>query len=448
MKDIPLFSSKTQKSIAKQVLIGFAAIILVGSIILSLPRMTVSGDISYIDALFTSTSAICVTGLIVQDTPTYFTDLGKIIILLFIQIGGLGIMTIGSIFGLMLGRKIHVRDKFYLHSSFGSKHTFSAGKFFMLIAGITFAIEFIGFLIMALIFYFKYSYTIPGSMSASLFHTISAFNNAGFALYSNSLEAFGYDISLNLLFMILIFLGGIGFPVISEIITYRRIRRFSLHAKIVLYTSAFLIAAGAIMFFLMEFNNPQTLGGRPLYFQIFTSLFQSVTARTAGFNTTSIVSLNPSTLFLLSLLMFVGASPGGTGGGIKTTTFITVTAAGFSSIRGRNSVNLFKRRLPDSAIYRALTLTLTAIALVIFSTIGLLVFENCSFRDALFEAISAFGTVGLTTGITGSLTLPSKIILILSMFIGRIGISTLSVAIAFRSSVSKISYPEDTITIG
>jgi trk system potassium uptake protein len=448
MKDIPLFSSKTQKSIAKRVFTAFAAIILVGSIILSLPRMTVSGDISYIDALFTSTSAICVTGLIVQDTASYFTDLGKIIILLFIQIGGLGIMTIGSIFGLMLGRKIHVRDKFYLQSSFGSKHTFSAGKFFMLIAGITFAIEFIGFLIMASIFYFQYSYTILGSMSASLFHTISAFNNAGFALYSNSLEAFGYDISLNLLFIVLIFLGGIGFPVISEIITYRRIRRFSLHAKIVLYTSAFLVGAGAIMFFVMEFNNPQTLGGKPLYFQIFTSLFQSVTARTAGFNTISIAALNPSTLFFLSLLMFIGASPGGTGGGIKTTTFVTVTAAGVSSIRGRSSVNLLKRRLPDSAIYRALTLTLTALVLIILSTIGLLVFEKCSLKDALFEAISAFGTVGLTTGITGSLTLPSKIILILSMFIGRIGISTLSVAIAVRSSISKISYPEDTITIG
>ena len=448
MKDIPLFSSKTQKSIAKQVLIGFAATILAGSIILSLPHMTVGGDITYIDALFTSTSAICVTGLIVQDTPTYFTELGKIIILLFIQIGGLGIMTIGSIFGLMLGRKIHIRDKFYLHSSFGSKHPFSAGKFFMLIAAITFSIEFTGFLIMTVIFYFKYSYTILGSMSASLFHTISAFNNAGFALYSNSLEAFGYDIPLNLVFMALIFLGGIGFPVISEIITYRRIKHFSLHAKIVLYTSAFLIAAGAIMFFLMEFKNPQTIGDRPLYVQILTSFFQSVTARTAGFNTTSIASLNPSTLFLLSLLMFIGASPGSTGGGIKTTTFVTVTAAGLSSIRGRNSVNLFRRRLPDSAIYRALTLTLTAIVLVIFSTIGLLVFEKCSFGAALFEAISAFGTVGLSTGITGSLTLGGKIILILCMFIGRIGISTMSIAIAFRGSVSRISYPEDTITIG
>lgn len=448
MKDIPLFSSKTQKSIAKQVFVGFAAVILIGSIILSLPHMTQGEDISYIDALFTSTSAICITGLVVQDISTYFSELGKIVILLFIQIGGLGIMTIGSIFGLMLGRKIRVRDKFYLHSSFGSKHPFSAGKFFMLIAGITFSIEFIGFLIMSAIFYFKYFHTLSGAMSSSLFHTISAFNNAGFSLYANSLETFAGDIPLNLLFMILIFLGGIGFPVISEIITYRRVRHFSLHAKVVLYSSAFLILAGAVMFFLMEFNNPLSIGDKPLYVKIFSSLFQSVTARTAGFNTTRISALNPSTLFLLLLLMFIGASPGGTGGGIKTTTFVTVTAASFSSIRGRSGVNLLKRRLPDSAIYRALTLTLTAIVIIIFSTIGILIFEECSLKDAIFESISAFGTVGLSTGITGSLSLPSKIILILSMFIGRIGIITLSVAIAIKSSINKMTYPEDKITIG
>lgn len=448
MKDLPLFSSKTQKSIAKQVLFGFAIIIIAGSIILSLPLMTQDRYISYIDALFTSTSAICVTGLVVQDTGAYFSEFGKIIILLFIQIGGLGIMTIGSIFGLMLGRKIQLRDKFYLHSSFGSKHPFSAGKFFMLIAGITFSIEFIGFIVISIVLYFKYSHTLPGAMSSGLFHAISAFNNAGFSLYSNSLANFAGDIPLNLIFMILIFLGGIGFPVISEIITYRRVRQFSLHAKIVLYTSAFLILAGAVIFFLMEFNNPLSIGDRPIYSKIFISFFQSVSTRTAGFNTTGVSALNPSTLFFMSMLMFIGASPGGTGGGIKTTTFVTVTAAGLSSIRGRNGVNLFKRRLPDSAIYRALTLTITAIAIIILSTIGLLIFEKCSFKDALFEAISAFGTVGLSTGITGSLSLPSKIILILSMFIGRIGIITLSMAIAIRSSIHKISYPEDTITIG
>ena len=448
MKDISLFSSKTQNKIAKQVLLGFIGIILIGSFILMLPQMTQSENISYIDALFTSVSSICVTGLIVQDTPTYFSDLGKTIILIFIQIGGLGIMTVGSVFGLILGRKIHIRDKFYLSTSFGNKQHFSAGKFFMVIVGTTLTIEFIGFIIMTAIFYFKYSYPLNSSMTSSVFHTISAFNNAGFSLYSNSLEAFGHDIPINLLFMVLIILGGLGFPVFSEILTYKRIRHFSLHAKVVMAMSAFLIVAGAIMFFLLEFKNPQTIGNEPVSVKILASFFQSVSARTAGFNTTRIALLNPATLFFLTLLMFIGASPGGTGGGIRTTTFVAVTAGAISSIRGRSVVTLFKRRVSNSLIYRALTLVLTAIVFIIIITIGLLVSENFSFKDVLFEAISAFGTVGLSTGITSQLSVTGKAILILGMFIGRIGISTLSVAIAIRSTANKITYPEESITLG
>ncbi len=448
MKDIPLFSSKTQNRIAQQVMLGFVAVILLGSAILMLPQMTQGENISYIDALFTSTSAICVTGLIVQDTPTYFSDLGKIIILVFIQIGGLGIMTVGSVFGLILGRKIHIRDKFYLNTSFGNKQHFSAGKFFMVIAGATLAIEFIGFIIMAAIFYFKYSYPLSSSMTFSIFHTISAFNNAGFSLYSNSLEVFSYDIPLNLLFMSLIILGGLGFPVLSEIITFRRIRRFSLHAKVVMTMSAFLIVAGAVIFFLLEFRNPDSIGNDPVFIRILSSFFQSVSARTAGFNTTRIAMLNPATLFFLTILMFIGASPGGTGGGIKTTTFVAVSAGALSSIRGRSEVTLLKRRLSTPLIYRSLTLVLSAIVLIIIITIGLLIFEKLSFKDAIFEAISAFGTVGLSTGITSQLSAAGKAILILGMFIGRIGISTLSVAIAIRSTVNKITYPEETITLG
>ncbi len=448
MKDIPLFSSKTQIRIAQQVLIGFLAVILLGSIVLKLPQMTQGGDISYIDALFTSVSSICVTGLIVQDTPTFFSDLGKIIILIFIQIGGLGIMTVGSVFGLILGRKIHIRDKFYLSTNFGNKHHFSAGKFFAVIVGTTLAIESIGFIIMAAILYFKHSYPLGSSMTFSAFHTISAFNNAGFSLYSNSLEAFSSDIPLNLLFMALIILGGLGFPVISEILTYKRIRRFSLHAKVVMTVSAILIAIGAIVFFLLEFKNPGSIGNEPVSTKILTSFFQSVSARTAGFNTTRISMLNPATLFFLTILMFIGASPGGTGGGIRTTTFVVVTAGALSSLRGRREVTLFRRRISSSLIYRSLTLTLSAIVLIIVITIGLLIFEKISFKDAIFEAISAFGTVGLSTGITSQLSVYGKVILILGMFIGRIGIITLSVAIAIRSTANKMAYPEESITIG
>jgi trk system potassium uptake protein TrkH len=448
MKDIPLFSSRTQNKIAKQVLLGFVIAIILGSLFLLIPQMTQSGKISYIDAVFTSTSAICVTGLIVQDTPTYFTDLGKIVILILIQIGGLGIMTIGSIFGLILGRKIHIRDKFYINTSFGSKQPFSAPKFFMVIAGTTFTIEFIAFIIMTAIFYLKHLYPLKTSMTFSLFHTVSAFNNAGFSLFSNSLESFSSDIPLNLVFMTLIVLGGIGFPVISEIITFRRIRRFSLHTKVVMITTASLILAGAVMFFLLEFKNPESIANKSISTKILTSFFQSITARTAGFNTMSISRLNPATAFFLTLLMFIGASPGGTGGGIKTTTFAAVTAGGLSSIRGRSEVTLLKRKLPSSLIHRALTLTIAAITLIIISTIGILVFDKYSLKEVLFEVISAFGTVGLSTGITPALSIPSKIILILTMFIGRIGISTLSLAIAIRSIVNKMAYPEETITIG
>ncbi|MFA5015748.1 MAG: TrkH family potassium uptake protein [Actinomycetota bacterium] len=448
MKDIPLFSSKTQNKIAKQVFLGFVIAIILGSLLLMIPKMTQSGRISYIDALFTSTSAVCVTGLIVQSTPTYFTDLGKIVILILIQIGGLGIMTIGSIFGLILGRKIHIRDKFYINTSFGSKQPFSASKFFIVIAGTTFTIEFIGFIIMTLIFYFKHAFPFKTSMTFSLFHTISAFNNAGFSLLSNSFESFSSDIPLNLILMALIVLGGIGFPVISEIITFRRIRHFSLHAKVVMTATAILILIGAIMFFTLEFNNPESIANVPLSTKILASFFQSITARTAGFNTMKISMLNPATIFILILLMFIGASPGGTGGGIKTTTFAAVAASGLSSIRGRSEVTLFKRKLPSSVVHRALIVTIVAAVLVIISTIGILAFEKYSLKEVLFEVVSAFGTVGLSTGITPQLSLASKIILILTMFIGRIGIITLSLAIAIRGIVNKIAYPEETITIG
>lgn len=447
MKEIPLFSSRTQNKIARQVLLGFIITILIGSFLLLIPHMTQGGKISYIDAVFTSTSAICVTGLIVQDTPTYFTDLGKILILIMIQIGGLGIMTVGSIFGLILGRKIHIRDKFYINTSFGSGQPFNAAKFFMVIAGTTFAIEFIGFIIMSVILHFKHFYPIKTSMTFSLFHTISAFNNAGFSLYSNSLESFTSDIPLNLIFMVLIILGGIGFPVISEIIAFRKTKHFSLHAKVVLIVTGILILSGALIFFFLEFNNADSIKNESMPTRVLASFFQSVTARTAGFNTTNIGKLNAATLFFLILMMFIGASPGGTGGGIKTTTFTVVAVAGISSLRGRNEVTLLKRKLPSSLIYRALTLTFVAITLIIISTIGILVFEKCSLKEALFEVMSAFGTVGLSTGITPSLSVAGKIILIVTMFIGRIGISTLSVAIAIRSIVDKMTYPEETVTI-
>jgi len=448
MKELPLFSSKTQRQIGKQVLAGFAIAIIIGAILLSLPPMTVSGKISVIDALFTSTSAICVTGLIVQDTPTYFTDLGKALLLVLIQIGGLGIITVGSIFGLMLGRKIHIRDKFFLDSSFGRKHPFSAGRFFAVIVAITFTIEFIGFIALTLIYYLKYSYPIKASMTFGLFHSVSAFNNAGFSLYSNSLESFSSDISLNLVMMVLIVIGGLGFPVISELIAFKRRKKLSLHSKLVLSITGGLILLGTLVFFLLEFRNPNSIGGVSNGEKVLVSFFQSVTPRTAGFNTIGMNKLNLSTVFLLSLFMFIGASPGGTGGGIKTTTFAAVTAGALTSLRGRNQLVMFKRAVPRTLISRALTITLTAIVIVISTTIAVLILEKCTLTQALFESVSAFGTVGLTTGITMGLKTATKAVLVVSMFLGRIGLSTLSLAIAMRSTEDRVKHPEESITIG
>ncbi len=448
MSELDISFSKGQKRIAVQVLIAFAIAILVGSFLLHLPQMTSrEGGMDYIDALFTATSSICVTGLIVQDTPTYFSTLGKALILVMIQIGGLGIMTVTSIFGLMLGRQIYLKDKYYLSSTFGSKRTFSPARFILLVALTTFAIELIGMVLLSGRFYFHYDYPLKASLYLGLFHSISAFNNAGFALFSNSMETFVADVPINLIMMVLIIIGGIGYPVFSELITRRRRNKFSLHAKIIFVTTIFLILLGSIMFFLMEFNNMDSIGSYSLGNKVMASFFQSVTSRTAGFNTVNTGGLTQATLFFTTILMFIGASPGSTGGGIKTTTFAAITLGALSALKGRKNVLIFKKRIPDSIITRSLAITLTGILLVVVATLGVMLFEKSSALDALFEVVSAFGTVGLSTGITMSLTTGSKIILILVMFIGRIGISVLGLVLAFGARVEKVSRPEESINI-
>lgn len=448
MKEIPVISSKTQRLIGIQVMAAFAGAILTGALILMIPQMTVSGSIRFVDALFTSTSAICVTGLIVQDTAKYFTDLGKSVILVLIQLGGLGIMTVGSIFGLILGKKIQIKDKFYIDSSFGPRQSFRASRFFGVIAVTTVIIEAAGTLVMFLLLHFKYGYPLKTSFLYGLFHSVSAFNNAGFALFSNNLEGLVSDVVANLNIMLLIIIGGIGFPVISEIVNYRKTRRFSVHAKVVFFVTAILIFGGALVFWLFEFKNPQTLAAKPFGTQVLSSFFQVVTARTAGFNTLPTGRLTQFTLFFLTILMFIGASPGGTGGGIKTTTFAVVTAGSLSALRGRNQVVLFRKKLPEGVFQRALTVTFAAMVLVIASTIGILLLEKCSLTEAIFEVTSAFGTVGLSTGITFGLTAGSKVILILCMYIGRIGISTLALALAMRTSADRLFHVEENVTIG
>jgi len=448
MEELSSFFLKGQRKIVNQVVIAFAVVILAGALILMLPMMTHGHKVSFIDALFTSTSATCVTGLIVQDTATFFTATGKAIILILIQMGGLGIMTVTSIFGIILGRKINLGDRFYLKTSFGTEKPFSAARFFLIIALTTIIIEILGSLAIASALFFKFGQTLRYSLISGIFHSVSAFNNAGFSLYSKNLEGYVSDPTFSITIMLLIIFGGIGFSVISEFIEFKRVRKISLHTKIVIIVTSILILAGALAFFLIEFNNPNSIGSFSAGTKVLASFFQSVTPRTAGFNTVNMTALNEATLFILVILMFIGASPGGTGGGIKTTTFASITLAGFYSFKGHKNITLFKRKIPQQIIFRALTLTLTALLLVLSATAAIMLIEKQSFINTVFEVTSAFGTVGLSTGMTPGLTAASKYILIICMFIGRVGISSLSLIIASRVLPEKIERPEESISIG
>ncbi|MHB1275756.1 MAG: TrkH family potassium uptake protein, partial [Candidatus Humimicrobiaceae bacterium] len=448
MEELSSFFLKSQRRIVNQVVIAFAVVILTGALILMIPIMTHGNKVSFIDALFTSASATCVTGLIVQDTSTFFTSTGKAIILILIQMGGLGIMTVTSIFGIILGRKINLGHRFYLKTSFGAEKPFSAARFFLIIAVTTIIIEVLGAASIACSLFFKFGQTLKSSIISGVFHGVSAFNNAGFSLYSKNLEGFVSDPTFSITIMLLIVLGGIGFSVISEFIEYRRVKKFSLHAKIVIIVTAFLIIAGALAFFLMEFDNSKSIGSMSNGTKVLASFFQSITPRTAGFNTVNMGALNEATLFILVILMFIGASPGGTGGGIKTTTFASITMAGFYSFKGQKNITIFKRKIPQGIIFRSLTLTLTALLLVLSASIAMMLIEKESFIKIVFEVTSAFGTVGLSTGITPGLSVASKYILIICMFVGRVGISSLSLIIASRVLPEKIERPEETISIG
>ena len=447
MEELSSYFLRSQRKIVNRVVLAFAITITLGACLLMLPPMTVNG-ISVIDAFFTSTSAVCVTGLIVQDTATFFTAYGKAIILILIQTGGLGVMTITSIFALILGKKINLGDRLYLNTSFGTNKIFSPSRFFLIIASTTFIIELMGTGILTSLFYFKYSYPLKSAFAYALFHSVSSFNNAGFSLYSNNLESFTGDFVLNITIMMLIITGGIGFSVLSELIAFKKRKKLSLHAKIVLTTTTLLILIGAISFLLLEFSNPNSIGTLTPGVKVLSSFFQSITPRTAGYNTVKMSALNESTLVILIILMFIGASPGGTGGGIKTTTFASITLSGLAAIKGRTSITIFKKRIPKGTVYRALTLTLTAIVLILFASIAIMIIEKESFIKVAFEATSAFGTVGLSTGITRFLTTASKAILIMLMFIGRVGISILSLIIASRVLPEKIERPEEPIVIG
>ncbi|MHB0979785.1 MAG: TrkH family potassium uptake protein [Thermoleophilia bacterium] len=431
------------------VLLSFAAAILLGSVVLSLPGMTViAGSLPYVDALFTATSAVCVTGLITVDTATIFTPLGKFVIAVLIQVGGLGIMTAATLLFLLAGRRIGLQSRLVIQETMGHIRLAGIVRLVVAVLTLTALFETAGALILAADFAVNHDYGVLRALGYGAFHSVSAFNNAGFALFSNNLEGFRDDTVVSLTIALLIVAGGLGFPVWLDLVPRRGRRLRSLQTKMVVSVSGSLIVVGTLVFLALEWNSPE-LEGLGFFGKAVAAFFQGVSPRTAGFNTVPLANLAPGTVFLTIVLMFIGASPESTGGGIKTTTFGIIMASIWATVRGSSDVEFASRRIGQSQVVKALTVAVTSAAFVLVVTLLLLnTSRDIPLSVGLFEVVSAFGTVGLSLGLTPHLTLAGKSLIILTMYAGRVGTLTLGVALMARRRPLARRLPEEQLPTG
>ena len=417
--------------------LGFAAVILLGSILLMLPCSIQDGvTVRYIDALYTSTSAVCVTGLIAVDAGDTFTPLGQFFLGMLIQVGGLGVTAVGAGVILAMGKKVNMKGRNIIREAMNLDSGKGTVRFIQSVFLTTITFELVGAALSFIVF--VQDYPPLHALGISLFHSVAAFNNSGFDILGNFQNLIPYqdDVLLKLVTCGLIFFGGIGFLVIREIVTKRfHWRKFSMHTKVVLTVSAALIVSGTVLLWLTE---DVTLLG---------AFFHSVSARTAGFSTYSLGNFSNAGLFVLTVLMFIGASPGSTGGGIKTSTFF-VLLQGIKSAATNKSEKAFRYAIPVDAFRKAAVITLIALGVVITGTYLMVIMEpDITLMDALFEVTSAFGTVGLSTGITSGLSDGSKILSIITMYIGRLGPLTIA-SLWYFSRGERASYPDGNISIG
>ncbi len=436
------------------ILLSFLILVTVGTVALLLPRATVSHSISFVDALFTATSAVCVTGLIVVDTATNFTPFGHVVLMVLIQVGGLGIMTLTTFFAFVLGGGARLKEYSNMQTLLGEDSLGAIKKTILQIAFVTFAIEGMGAFALYEFIGNAWSVGEGDPLLFSVFHSISAFCNAGFTLTTDNLADSVLHANTGFLstIMILVVLGGLGFPVLANsgtkmvgAVNARARCRLSLHSKVVLLTTAVLLAGGALGFLLLEGNG--TLRDLSFTDKMFASLFNSVTARTAGFNILDIGSCTVPTLFVLIVLMWIGASPGSTGGGIKTTTAALTILKIHAIASGRKNVEIFRKRVPEIAITKAFTTVLLSFCFVTGAVFCLLLTEKSSFEQLLFEVVSALSTVGLSTGITPQLTLPGKLIITGCMIAGRVGLLAIVIAVTPRRTEGRYGYTEENILI-
>ena len=441
------------------VVIGaFLCVILAGTVLLSLPLSAAGERVSVIDALFTCTSAVCVTGLTVVDTGSAYSLFGQIVTILLIQIGGLGITTFSTFFVYLTGGRMSLRGRGVVESTLTQFPVKNMGQLLLRVLLVTAIIEGIGAALL-------YPSLTPDNRAGyfpvftAIYHSVSAFCNAGFSLYRTNLEAYVGNPVVSLVICGLIILGGLGFVVMVEVWdhAFRRTaarRRLSLHSRVVLTVTIALLVVGTLVFFVLERNN--TLAGLPLGTKLLASFFQATTPRTAGYSTVPLGLCANATLFFMIMLMFIGASPGSCGGGIKTTSFAVIIGLATSKLRGAADVNLFRRRVPDRVVSNSISVAFFA-AVMLVVVIMLLsvtevalqkVFPGDDFIALAFEATSAFGTVGLSTGITPSLSVTGKLLIIILMMVGRLGPLTITIALAARELKPRFRYAPESVMIG
>lgn len=433
---------------AQIIVLGFLVIILFGAFLLMLPLSSASGDVTpFLTALFTSTSAVCVTGLVVVDTGTFWSGFGKFVIISLIQTGGLGFMTITTFGAIVVGKKIGIKNRLLIQESLGQNKIQGIVNLTKKIFLGTITIEIIGALLLATqfipIFGFK------DGLEKSLFHSISAFCNAGFDTMGNfeSVTKFYSNVVLNTTIMLLIILGGIGFTVIFDYSEERRFKRLSLHSKLAIAMTAFLLVFGTVVLFGFERNNLATMGSMSTFDKVMASAFQSTSPRTAGFNSIDLAAMTDSSKFFMILLMFVGGCPASTAGGVKTTTIAVLILTMVAFVRNKD-VEVFGRRINYRVVNKAMTVIVIAFFIIISGSMLLSVLNpDLEFMDLLFEVVSAFGTVGLTLGVTTKLSSVSKLVIIFVMFAGRVGALTIVMALAGRDKKIEYQLPEGSVIL-
>ena len=430
--------------------LGFIFVILVGALILTLPISTTSGErTNFLDALFTATSAVCVTGLIVVDTGTYWNMFGQTLIMILIEIGGLGFMSFTTLIAIILGKKITLRERLILQDAMNTFNIQGLVKMVKYVLVFTVTVQFFGTLLFSTQFIPEYG--LGRGLFYSIFHSISAFCNAGFDIFGNfsSLTYYNSNAVVILVASALIIIGGLGFTVLSELYSKKSLRKVSIHSKMVILMTTVLVLGGTLLMFLFENNNVNTIANMSFFDKIMNSFFASVTPRTAGFNSISTNGMTTAGQFLTIILMFIGGSPGSTAGGIKTTTIgiliVTITCV----IQGKEDAEVFKKRFSKGLVYKAFTLIFIGVSLVIVVTMLLSYTEKeVSFIALFYETVSAFGTAGLTLGLTSKLSSVGKVLIMIMMYLGRVGPLTVVLSITRKKINLGIKYPKGKILIG